>query len=235
MTSKTSILAAVKALAWRDVADGLDEAPELIRFRDSSGRSWLHLCCGRPIMKDRGKTLASIKLAKLLLQRGLDLNEAAFTEGEWRATPLWYAIAFGRNHALAKYLLGRGADPNHCLWAAAFNRDVVAIKLLAKHGALIDPVAEDASPFLFAVQWSHFEAAEALLKLGADVNFQSSRRVTALHCMLKKNSASKHFRMLLKYRPRGDLTDAHGKTAKEIMLRKRDPELRRIALELASA
>jgi hypothetical protein len=41
--------------------------------------------------------------------------------------------------------------------------------------------------------------------------------------------------MLLKYRPRGDLTDARGKTAKEIMLRKRDPELRRIALELASA
>jgi hypothetical protein len=34
----------------------------------------------------------------------------------------------------------------------------------------------------------HFEAAEALLKPGADVNFQSSRRVTALHCMLKKNS-----------------------------------------------
>jgi ankyrin repeat protein len=79
------------------------------------------------------------------------LNEAAFTEGEWKATPLWYAIAFGRNHALAKYLLERDADPNHCLWAAAFNRDVAAIKLLVAHGAAVAPVAKDASPFLFAV------------------------------------------------------------------------------------
>lgn len=235
MTSKTSLLASIKALAWQDVAAGLDEVPELVGFRDPRGRSWLHLSCGRPVQKDRRKAAASIKLAELLLRRGLDLNEAAFTEGDWRATPLWYAIASGRNLALAKYLLGRGADPNHCLWAAAFNRDVAAIELLVEHGAQVDPVAEDASPFLFAVQWSHFEAAESLLKLGADVNFQNSKRVTALHCMLKKNSATKHFRMLLDYRPRGDLRDAQGRTAKEIMLRKRDPKLRRMALELAGA
>jgi ankyrin repeat protein len=106
--------------------------------------------------------------------------------------------------------------------------------LLLEHGADIDPVAEDETPFLSAVKGSHFRAAEALLERGANVNIQDSHGMTALHYMLKKDSEKRHFRVLLRYGARGDLKDEKGDTAAEIMSRKRDPEFKTMANELST-
>lgn len=225
------MLSLVKELQWKEVARALRENPRLIEFRDKRGRNWLHLCCGVNISERKLKASDSIKTAEVLLNAGLDINQEAFSEENFKATPLWYAVAFGKNLKLAEYLLERGSDPNHCLHAAAFNNDVGAIRLLIANGAPIDPDVEDASPFLFAVQWSRFPAAEELLKLGADVNFQNSKKVTALHCMLKKGTDKKYVRMLLTYGARVDLKDAKGITAAEILSRKRDPDFRKMAAQ----
>lgn len=231
--SKTGLLAAVKELRWREVADGLAEKPELLRFRDHKGRSWLHLCCSIDVRKRTGLAAKdSVRLAELLLARGLGIDDAAFREGAWQATPLWYSIAWGRNLPLATFLLKRGADPNHCMFAAAFNDDVAAIRLLAQHRADIDPGIE--TPFLFAIRWSRFAAAEALLKLGANVDTQDKKKRTALHYMLKKGSDLKHFRFVIAHGARGDLQDCDGVTAAEVMKRKKDPAFRALAAELAS-
>jgi len=203
----------------------------IIGFRDKKGRNWLHLCCGASIKKRRLRTAASIRTAETLLKAGLEINQEAFSEGKWKATPLWYSIAFGENLALSEYLLKRGSDPNHCLWAAAYNNDTDAIRLLIQYGAE-DPSTEDASPFLAAIQWSRFAAAEELLKLGADVNLQDSKKMTALHYVLKKGSDKKYARMLIKYGARGDLKNGSGVTAGEIMKRKRDPEFRDMVAQL---
>jgi hypothetical protein len=72
------------------------------------------------------------------------------------------------------------------------------------------------------------------LKLGAGVNLRDSKRMTALHYLLKKGSDKKHVRMLMKYGARGDIENAEGVTAAEIMVRKRDPEFRRMASHLQS-
>lgn len=229
MISKTAMLPLVKGLQWKEVRDGLDAKPALIGVRDKRGRTWLHLACGVDITgRPASAVRDGIRLAELLLERGIDLNDAAFTEENFRATPLWYAIAFGKNLELARFLLKRGADPNSCMFAAAYNDDVAAIRLLAQHGADIDPVTEGATPFLFAVQWSRFKGAEALLKAGANANFQDARGVTALHCMLKKGSDKKHIRMILSYGARTDLADKKGATAASIMMRKRDLDFRRM-------
>ena len=106
--------------------------------------------------------------------------------------------------------------------------------MLLQHGAAIDAVAEDETPFLSAVKNSHFRAAEALLEHGADANFQDSRRMTALHYMLKKDSDKRHFRTLLRYGARGDLKNQSGETAAEIMARKRDPDFKAMATELST-
>jgi ankyrin repeat protein len=82
------------------------------------------------------------------------------------------------------------------------------------------------------VKTSHFPAAQALLDLGADVNFQDSRGMTALHYMLKKNSDRRHFRMIVRNGTRGDLRNAQGETAVELLRRKRDPEFRAMAERL---
>jgi uncharacterized protein len=230
--SKTAMLPLVRQFRWQEVQEGLAENPGLIAVRGKRGRTWLHECCAVDV-SNRGPQAVrdSIKLAEVLLDRGLDVNDASSTEGEWKGTPLWHAITFGRNLELARYLLERGSDPNHCLWAAAYNNDPAAIRLLVENGADLDPGFEDATPFLFAVQWSRFEAAEELLKLGADPNFRSSKGMTALHHLLKKGSDKKHVRMLLDYGARTDIEDKDGRTAAEIMSKKRDPDYQKMARE----
>jgi ankyrin repeat protein len=165
----------------------------------------------------------------------LDIDEAAFREGSWQATPLWYAVARGENLTLARHLLERGADPNHCLWAAAFREDLPAIRLLVASGAEVDPVTEDETPFLAAVKTSHFRAAKALLELGADVDFQDRHGMTALHYMLRKGSDKRHLQMVVAHGARLDLANREGATAAEIMRRKRDPALRRLASRVPSS
>ena len=127
-----------------------------------AGRNWLHLCCGVDV---RGKAPAaeqSVRTAGVLLAHGLDLDAEAFTEDAWKATPLWFAIARGRNLLLAEYLLERGCDPNYALWAAAFNDDLEAIDLLVGYGAIVDdPSVPDETPFLSAVKVSHFRPPPA--------------------------------------------------------------------------
>ena len=117
------------------------------------------------------------------------------------------------------------------MWAAANRNDADSIRLLIHYGAE-DPSNEEMSPFLAAIQWNRFAAAEEFLKLGADVDFQDSTKMTALHYLLKKGSDKKYVRMLIKYGARGDLKNGSGVTAAEIMMRKRDPEFREMAAQL---
>ena len=90
MVSKTRMLELMKALDAPAVAAALAETPKLLEICDERGANWLHLACGR---KGAGK--AAIALADLLLEARLPPDGAAFTEGAWQATPLWYAISRG--------------------------------------------------------------------------------------------------------------------------------------------
>src|SRR5215203_5938336 len=125
MVSTTQMLTLVQQFKWKNIRVALGETPALVDFRDKKGRNWLHLCCSVNIKKRMGKAAGSIRTAEVLLDAGLDINEPAATEGTWKATALWYSIAFGENLALSEYLLKHGSDPNHCLWAAV-NRDNAA-------------------------------------------------------------------------------------------------------------
>jgi len=230
MISKAGMLSLVKAFRRNDVGAALEENPDLLAFRDERGRNWLHVCCATKASGPKVKD--SIRTAEVLLARGLDLDREAFTEGTWKATPLWFAIGRGRNLALAEYLLKRGCNPNYCLFAAAFNNDIPAIRLLARHGADLNQSALDETPFLDAIKISHFGPAKVLLELGADPNYRDRRGMTALHYMLKKGSDKRHFAMLLAHGARGDIRNAEGVTATDLLSRKKDPAFRRMAEKL---
>ena len=88
MVSKTSLRETVRGHRWEQLRAELAARPDLLGVRDERGRNWLHLCCGAP-----GEAEACIRTADLLLELGLGLEDAAFTEGEWKATPLWFAIS----------------------------------------------------------------------------------------------------------------------------------------------
>src|SRR5690242_4206045 len=105
MISKTAMEKLVKELRWKEVRDGLAENPDIVNVRDKRGRTWLHLACAVDMHKRRAAVRDTVRLAELLLERGLDINDAAFTEENFKATPLWYAVAFGKNIVLARFLL----------------------------------------------------------------------------------------------------------------------------------
>jgi len=235
MVSRTSLTEAVRAFDCAAVAAGLSEKPELIAARDAKGRNWLHQACAtRPAQQS--SIDASIRLADLLLERGLGLDDPAFTEGEWRATPVWFAIAWGQNLALAEHLLERGASPEHSLFAATWNDSRDAIRLLLRFGASVEDHANPhETPLFGAVAWSKFGPAEELLLAGADPNFRDRKGRTALHLMLKKGSAPEHFAMFVRAGARGDIPDADGRTAIELLRRKRDRAYQLIADGLAQA
>ena len=231
MVSKTAMLALVKAFRASEVDGGLKANPALLAFRGDRGRNWLHICCGQKVRKGQEKD--SIRTADALIRHGFDISAPAFTEGTWKATPVWFAIGRGENLPLAEHLLKRGADPNHSLWAASFRNDLATIRLLVKHGADLEAVAENTTPFLGAVGYSKFVAAEELLKLGADPDYVDPKGMTALHYMLKKNSDKKHIAMVIAHGARGDIKNTDGVTAIDILSRKKDPALRKMAEQLA--
>ena len=234
MVSKTKMRELVRAFQWKEVARALDENPDLLAIRDEKGRNWLHLCCGASFKGSASKAADSIKTAEVMLKRGSSIDEAAFTEGNWKATPLWYAIARAQNLELAKYLLAQGSTPNYCLWAASYNNDLEAVRLLVKSGADVNDRSVDESPLLGAIKWSRFKPAAELLKLGADPNYRDRHGMTALHYMLKKGSDKRYFPMLIAAGAHGDIADSKGVTAVEIMRRKKDPDFRRMAEQLAA-
>jgi len=216
--SKTRLLALLKNLDWKAVKAAVEKCPDLCNYRGEKGENLLHLCCGIEIEKRGLSSADSIKMAGVLLDASFDINREAFTEGDWKATPLWYAIGRGKNLKLATYLLKHGARPEYCLWAAAFNNSLAAVKLLVRAGAVVDPPDGD-TPFLFAVKWSHFGPAKALLEAGADVNFQDQFGKTALHYVLKKRSPPESVRMLLEHGARLDVKDRNGVTAGSLLSR----------------
>lgn len=230
MVSKTSLRETVRGHKWRELGEALAARPDLLDVRDDRGRTWLHLGCAAP-----GDPADSIRTADLLLDLGLGLEDAAFTEGEWRATPLWYSIAWGKNYPLAEHLLKRGALPRYSLFAAIWNDDSATIRLLLAHGANVDEdSAPGESPLMGAVAWSRFGPAATLLEAGADPNFRNPKGDTALHMMLKKGSALEHFRLFARHGARGDMPDAKGQTAAELLRRKRKPGYRELADELVT-
>lgn len=227
MVSKTSMREAVRAHRWQEVAEGLADRPDLKDVPDERGRNWLHLACMAP-----GEDEASVRTADVLLALGFGIDDPAFTEGTWRATPLWHVISRGRNLKLAGHLLKLGANPNYCLFAAVWNEDRAAIRLLIKCGANIEEGADRGdTPLLGAVAWSKFGPAEELLRAGADPNVRNEKGATAMHMMLKKGSAPEHFQLFARHGAKGDIPDADGRTVVELLNRKRDPDYR-VAAEM---
>ncbi|MYF30144.1 MAG: hypothetical protein F4169_15045 [Gammaproteobacteria bacterium] len=233
-TSKSRLTACVRAFDAGAVVAGLKSRPELLYHVDERGRNWLHLCASVDARVGGLDPADAIPLAGALLDLGIDVNAAAFTEGTWRATPLWYAVSRGGNIDLARYLLASGSSPEHCLWAAVYRDDLDMVALLVDAGANLEAVAEAETPLLHAAKYSRFRGAKALLEAGADPDYRDVRGMTALHYMLKKRSDIRHFRTFAAYGARGDIPDRDGRTAAAIMSRKRDPAFHVAAAQLAS-
>ena len=137
------------------VAAGLREDRALARVVDERGRTALHRCARTNGEKDGRDVEASLLVAKALLAAGADPNavhDIPDEGGSFKATPLWYAVAWGRNPRLAKVLLKAGASPRGCLWACVWADDLEMAKTLVKAGAPLDEVSGGETPLEYAVR-----------------------------------------------------------------------------------
>ena len=180
--SKTGLFEAAKKWDSTAVQALLKAAPKLIEASDPKGRRALHLACA---VKPGGAALGEpggIKTVTALLA-GADLEGAVpmdEDEGDFRATPLWYALARGRNLPLVRFLLKRGADASYPLWAAVWFDDDVLCRALLKTRPRLDLRAHGETPIFYAARLRRLKTLRLLIDAGADPRIKDDRGRDAL-------------------------------------------------------
>lgn len=186
--SKTALFAASKAWDADRVSALATANTDLTRARDSRGRTALQLCAARPLQAGESPE-PSTETARALLAAGsqLDAVHEIPDDGEvFPATALWYAIARGRNRALAACLLHAGANPDHCLWAVVWSGDLQMAKLLLAAGARTELRFAGETPLLYAARLEREPLILELVRAKANVDVRDSKGKTPLDYARKK-------------------------------------------------
>jgi ankyrin repeat protein len=221
--SKTRIIDAVRHLDLNETRTLLTADPALLMVTDRQERNLLHLGCSVYCPALDLPESAAARLVTFLLDRGMEIETPM---GRDKCTPLFFAVARGRNTTLIKLLLKRGASPALApgggLYAAGWFDDTKHLDLLLKAGAKIDVVV-GITPFLACWIWKKFEAAKLLARKGANVNFQDPKSgKTALHYGVEKEFAPALLAWLVAHGASPDVADRNGVTARVKASRKRD-------------
>ncbi len=181
--SKTALFEAATRWDAAAVTEILKAAPALATASDPKGRQALHLACAVP---PGGKGLGEadgIRTVTALLKAGADLEAAVpmdEDEGDFRATPLWYAVARGENRPLVRFLLKRGADASTSLWAAVWRDDAGLCRDLLKAKPRLNLVAHGETPLFYAARLQRLTALRLLIDAGADPGIRDPRGRDAL-------------------------------------------------------
>jgi ankyrin repeat protein len=192
--SKTALFDAAKRWDADAVRRMLASSPELIRSRDPRGRTALHLCAATPVPPKDADARPSIATARALLGAGADLNEVHEIPDDkeiFRASPLWYALARGRNHALARFFVKEGADPQGCLWTVVFTNEPAMVRLLLQAGSPTNVWFDGETPLHYAARLGREEPLLALIAAGANTSVKDANGRTAMdHARKKRLSPS---------------------------------------------
>jgi len=176
--SKSALFAAAKAWDAAAVHALLTAAPDLARATDAKGRTALHLACA---VQPAGATLGEpngIETVTMLLAAGAGLETAVpmdEDEGDFRATPLWYAVARGENLPLVRFLMSSGADASYSLWAAVWRDDDVLLRDLLKSKPRLNLRAHGETPLFYAARLQRLKALVVLIEAGADPAIEDAK------------------------------------------------------------
>jgi hypothetical protein len=112
-----------------------------------------------------------LRTVAAILKAGTDLEVEApmdEDEGDFRATQLWYAVAWDENLPLVRFLLTRGADPSYSLWAVVWRDDDVVCRELLKNRPRLDLRAHGETPIFYGARLKRLKTLDLLIKAGAD-------------------------------------------------------------------
>ncbi|WGS53773.1 ankyrin repeat domain-containing protein [Paraburkholderia sp. D15] len=171
--SKSSLFAAATNWNHAAVTAIVADAPGLLDASDPKGRNALHLACAvTPGGVHLGES-HGLKTVSALLEAGSDLECVVpmdEDEGDFRATPLWYAVARGENLALVKFLIKRGANASYSLWAAVWRDDENLCRVLLGAQPELDLRAHGETPLFYAARLKRLKTLELLIEAGANAS-----------------------------------------------------------------
>jgi ankyrin repeat protein len=220
--SKSAIIDAVQRLDLDATRQLLDARPALRAVTDRTGRNLLHLASSVSPKTLGVPPRRQVRLVEFLLDQAFEIDQPV---GRDACTPLFFAVARARNLSLVKFLIARGARPAAApgcgLFAAGWWEDIAILKLLVGAGAPIDVVV-GVTPFLACWCWRRFDAAKALARLGANVNYRDAKGRTALHHGIEKEFDPALLRWLVRHGASPDVPDRAGSSARVKAARKRD-------------
>lgn len=95
-------------------------------------------------------------------------------EGDFRATPLWYAVARGENMPLVTFLVDRGANASYSLWAAVWRDDEEMCRALLKAKPELNLRAHGETLIFYAARLKRLKTLELLIEAGANSSIADS-------------------------------------------------------------
>jgi ankyrin repeat protein len=176
--SRTALFSASRMWDWPTVAALLVAAPELVAASDPQGHTALHRACAvKPGSSPQLVEPSGVKTITTLLEAGADLEQAVpmdEDEGDFRATPLWYAVARGENLPLVEFLLQRGANASYSLWAAVWRDDDDVCRALLQSKPELNLRAHGETPIFYAARLQRLAMLALLIDAGADPSIPDS-------------------------------------------------------------
>lgn len=146
-----------------DIARRLIEGGADVNAENQSGDTPLHIA----VSKGHEETVA------LLISKGAEVNNRDVPG----ASPLYEAVRLA-DKAIVRLLVAKGADTNavgsegrSCLEEALRGRQSEIAEILVDGGSEISrPMADDMTPFMWALSHGDIRLAKAMVKKGADIN-----------------------------------------------------------------
>lgn len=153
----------------------LSKDPELLNFRDGSGRTPLHWACRE----------GHERVVEYLINEGADVN----MRDQYGRTPLVHACREGGNAEIAKLLISHGADINvkdnegdTPLDFAVLRGHKEVVNALVANGAVVSIKDREGMETLHrAAMGGHMELARLLIKKGADIKSRNRNEGSLLH------------------------------------------------------
>jgi hypothetical protein len=138
---------------------------------DRAGRTALEVCAGVDLRGRQDRVEESIRTAEALVVGGVPVDHVRVVDDDGERFPqsaIWYAVGYGHNVALVEYLIGVGATPDWCLWAAIYNDDARMVAVLLEGGAPTELLAHGDTPLAYAVRLGRSALVPVLVAAGAD-------------------------------------------------------------------
>jgi ankyrin repeat protein len=213
---KKNFVKAIRQWDSQTVAGALAKDRSLAGAVDQLGKTALHHCAEIDPQKSGLKVDKSLATARALIDARADVNaiRVIMDDGEeFMATPLWYAVAWGKNPDLVRLLLDSGARPDqNAIGSAIWEQDLVSAELLRSHGGDIDHDSHGETPLLRCVKSRRLKLLSWLTENGANINFRDPKGYTPLHYAVRGAHTLAQIEELLRHGAKPDIKAKDGST-----------------------